>query len=194
VVDDVLKITTREVADTTMFVRTYPVGDVVAPDNDFESLVSTLQQTIAPDSWDQAGGAGSISAVPAARSLVVRQNYENHVQVLELLRTLREARSEADPVESARSGFGSGVTFGPDPFSAQDSLGKGFGEGFGKGVGEAGGFGGGLGGTTGGFGGGLGIPRPAGIPGLPGTGAGLPGAAPPPHKGGTGLPPAPRKE
>jgi hypothetical protein len=150
VVDDVLKITTEEAAARTMLVRTYPVGDLVAPDNDFDSLAETLVTTIDPQSWSEAGGEGSISVVAAARSLVVRQNYENHSRILDLLRTLREARSVAGQqdaagaipgIRGAAGGFGGGLP------------GAGFG-GFGVPGAGGGGFSGGVGNPPG-FGGAL---------------------------------------
>jgi hypothetical protein len=95
VVDDVLKITTEDAAYGTMLVRTYPVGDLIGPENDVDTLIDALTVTIDPNSWSDVGGEGAVSAVPAARSLVVRQSYENHNRLLELIRNLREARSMA---------------------------------------------------------------------------------------------------
>lgn len=161
VVDDVLKITTQEAAANSMLIRTYPVGDLVAPNDDFAALVNTLTLTIEPESWNEPGGAGSISAVPTARSLVVRQTYENHIRVLELLRTLREARSVSSQLDAGFGGF---------PGRAAGGLGAeagGFGGGFGSAAGTAPGLGAGFGGE-GGFGGGVG----AGIESPPGTGGG----------------------
>jgi hypothetical protein len=53
-----------------------------------QQLIELIVNTIAPDSWRQNGGQGSISFYPYNPALVVRQTSETHEQVGELLRAL----------------------------------------------------------------------------------------------------------
>jgi hypothetical protein len=53
-----------------------------------QQLIELIVNTIAPDSWRQNGGQGSISFYPYNPALVVRQTSETHDQVTELLRAL----------------------------------------------------------------------------------------------------------
>lgn len=53
-----------------------------------QQLIELIVNTIAPDSWRQNGGQGSISFYPYNPALVIRQTGETHEQVGELLRSL----------------------------------------------------------------------------------------------------------
>ena len=53
-----------------------------------QQLIALIVNTIAPDSWRQNGGQGSISFYPYNPALVIRQTSETHEQVGELLRAL----------------------------------------------------------------------------------------------------------
>ncbi|HEY4259172.1 MAG TPA: hypothetical protein VGM98_03385 [Schlesneria sp.] len=53
-----------------------------------QQLIELIVNTIAPDSWRQNGGEGSISFYPYNPALVIRQTSETHEQVGELLRAL----------------------------------------------------------------------------------------------------------
>ena len=66
------------------------------PTSTYERLRDTITNTVAPESWDEVGGSGSISIVPEARSLVISQTHAAHDEVLKLLRALRGARALAD--------------------------------------------------------------------------------------------------
>jgi hypothetical protein len=91
--DEVLMITTREIADAALFTRTYPVGDLI--DKDYECLTNAIRSSVYPGSWSKVGGPGSLEAVPAAKSLVISQTQEAHDEVLQLLRSLRAAQAVA---------------------------------------------------------------------------------------------------
>ena len=56
---------------------------------DFDSLIDLITTTIAPQSWDDVGGPGSIKAFPTNLSLVVSQTQDVHEQIADLLEQLR---------------------------------------------------------------------------------------------------------
>ena len=56
---------------------------------DFDTLIDLIQATIAPNSWDDVGGEGSIQSFPTNLSLVVSQTQEVHEQIADLLTQLR---------------------------------------------------------------------------------------------------------
>jgi hypothetical protein len=58
----------------------------------YDVLIDVITTTVKPQTWDEVGGPGSISAVPVAQSLVISQTRELHDEILELLRALRAAK------------------------------------------------------------------------------------------------------
>jgi hypothetical protein len=92
--DEVLLITTKDKAEGPdgMITRTYPVGDLVGPSGDFDTLVDVITSAVWGTTWEEVGGPGVISEMPAAKSVVISQSREVHEEVLELLRALRAAR------------------------------------------------------------------------------------------------------
>ncbi len=56
---------------------------------DFDSLIELITTTVAPDTWDEVGGPGSISSFETNLSLVVSQTQEVHEQIADLLEQLR---------------------------------------------------------------------------------------------------------
>ncbi|MDX1945195.1 MAG: hypothetical protein SFU86_07300, partial [Pirellulaceae bacterium] len=56
---------------------------------DFDTLIELVTTTIAPQSWDEVGGPGSISGFDTNLSLVVSQTQEVHEQIADLLEQLR---------------------------------------------------------------------------------------------------------
>jgi general secretion pathway protein D len=56
---------------------------------DFDTLITLVQETISPDSWEEAGGPGRISPFPLNLSLIVSQTQEVHQQLADLLQQLR---------------------------------------------------------------------------------------------------------
>lgn len=89
--NEVLLITTKDMAATELLTRTYPVGDLVEPKGE-DKLIKAITSTVQPMTWDEVGGPGSIVFVPAAKSFVISQLREVHDEVLTLLRALRSAR------------------------------------------------------------------------------------------------------
>ena len=54
-----------------------------------QELLNLIKATIAPDSWDDQGGNGTIFYWPAWHVLVIRQTDEVHEQIEGLLKALR---------------------------------------------------------------------------------------------------------
>lgn len=101
--DEVLLLTTLDVADSLLFTRTYPVGDL-GGEADFDSLRQAITGTVSPISWDEVGGPGNIVIVPGSQSLVVSQTRPVHEAILTLLRSLRAARESQGPPPKRLSG------------------------------------------------------------------------------------------
>lgn len=98
----VILITTPEAAESELTTKVYPVRDLVAYrfadagkhgyDEDYESLIELITTTIAPDSWDEVGGPGSIEEFENARTLVISQTDEVHRAIEPLLVKLRQVK------------------------------------------------------------------------------------------------------
>jgi general secretion pathway protein D len=56
---------------------------------DFDSLIELITSTVAPTTWDEVGGPGSIAPFATNLSLVVSQTQEVHDQIADLLEQLR---------------------------------------------------------------------------------------------------------
>jgi len=56
---------------------------------DFDTLIDLITATIAPTTWDDVGGEGSIQGFPTNLSLVVSQTQDVHQQIADLLVQLR---------------------------------------------------------------------------------------------------------
>src|SRR5690606_24430930 len=100
--DEVLLITTREVAETNLSITAYPVGDLVRiPYNDegerdyahanYDDLIEVIVETVKPKSWEEVGGPGAIRPYPQRDALVVSQTMEVHTEIEEMLSRLRSA-------------------------------------------------------------------------------------------------------
>lgn len=93
IANDMVMITTKDVADDMTEVRVYLVRDLVVygkgPNADFNSLIDLIQNTIRPDSWTATGGPGAIERFYKNYSLVVNQTREVHEQIELLLAQLR---------------------------------------------------------------------------------------------------------
>jgi len=95
-------ITTPESAAEVQDVRLYYVGDLVHPyENfsglgDYDSLIELLTSVVAPTTWDEVGGPGSIREFAYAQSLIFSQSQEVHEQIELILAALRLAKSYSD--------------------------------------------------------------------------------------------------
>ncbi|MDZ4684507.1 MAG: hypothetical protein SH850_05410 [Planctomycetaceae bacterium] len=91
---EVLKITTDEKARKTVVTRVYPVSDLVESPEDLLSLQEAIR-TATHRQWnaDDEALPGTMSIVPRSKSLVVRQTYAVHDEIVELLTNLRAAQA-----------------------------------------------------------------------------------------------------
>lgn len=105
--NEVLLITTRDEAGSMLENVVYEVHDLVAardekgvPVNDFDQLIAVITSTIAPTTWDQVGGAGSIAPFEGngITALSISQTQRVHEQIAKLLADLRKA-THAKPGE-----------------------------------------------------------------------------------------------
>jgi hypothetical protein len=99
--DDVLMLTTNDIAKTTTHVVIYPVGELVG-DGDYDSLIETITSIVAPSSWDSNGGPGSIAPFPRSKCLPINQTEEVHRQIKDLLMKLLPSRPPAAKVSAAK--------------------------------------------------------------------------------------------
>ncbi|MDX1965530.1 MAG: M56 family metallopeptidase, partial [Planctomycetaceae bacterium] len=112
--DGVILITSRGRAHP-MVVATYPVADLVLPipkagresapaDKvvaQAEPLIQLIHSTVSPDSWNEAGGTGSVKFYEATLSLVVRQSAVVHEELAGLLDQLRRQADKQVVLEVA---------------------------------------------------------------------------------------------
>ena len=101
---DMLILTTPEETENHLDTVVYPVADLVATlaeDKsgqhreylDYDTLIETITSVVAPDTWDEVGGAGAIESFPASRALVVSQVRSVQRDVRALLAQLRQSRT-----------------------------------------------------------------------------------------------------
>lgn len=96
---EVLLVTTLDVADLRLTTKTYDVGDLVVcqdengrPWDDYDSLIDTIISSVAPDTWEETTGClGTIEGCTfaSAKVLVIRQTCQVHLEVAQLLETIR---------------------------------------------------------------------------------------------------------
>ncbi len=100
--ENVLLITTNDKSKEILTTRVYNLAELDTPDNEFiprdektsnlDEIVELITSTIAPTTWDSAGGAGSISIF--GENLVFSQTREVHLQVVDLLSKLKQVRRQ----------------------------------------------------------------------------------------------------
>ena len=69
-----------------------PGGQGGAAMADFDTLMSLIKDTIQPDTWDDLGGAGTITPFPGNLSLVVSATQQVHEEIRDLLEQLRKSQ------------------------------------------------------------------------------------------------------
>jgi hypothetical protein len=100
--NETLLFTTKTKADSMFETHLYDVRDLILHDYDpngtpdFDSLVDTMKSTINPQSWDKAGGSGSLATFSdnGVCALIVWQNYQGHEQIENLLQELRRLKPQ----------------------------------------------------------------------------------------------------
>ncbi len=100
---EVVIITTPEQLEANLFIRVYPVHDLVMTnvsrgvgtnetgewEPDFDSLIHIITTTVHPTDWEEVGGPGSIVEFENSYTLVIAQTPEVHAKIEALLVTLR---------------------------------------------------------------------------------------------------------
>jgi hypothetical protein len=100
VVDELLKVTTKERCAESMFVRVYPTEDFVYNNGpspypggnwaEYSPLINVIQDCVAYDTWQENGsGEGQIQIIKPG-ILIVYQQYRVHVEIEKLLNDLRK--------------------------------------------------------------------------------------------------------
>lgn len=96
---DLLTVTSREAADFALTTRVYPIGDLLTASTqesfDANNLIELLWRSVTPQSWDEVGGAGSISHVPSG--LVISQTLDAHEEIARLLADLQRVAAGQPP-------------------------------------------------------------------------------------------------
>ena len=98
--DECLLVTTPDKASNQLITKVYLVQDLVAVPNsanpgatDYQSIMQLITVTIAPTTWDEVGGPGSIQESHTSGAIVASQTREVHEQISLLLVALRRARN-----------------------------------------------------------------------------------------------------
>lgn len=115
--DGYLLITSKTEAENMLHFRVYPVADLVTTggnfrpaleagakgDVDFKNLTDVLSMCVAPTTWGEVGGPGSLEGHRNSRTLTVSQTDEAQEEVAQMLAALRRVRDKqlaaAKPVD-----------------------------------------------------------------------------------------------
>ena len=108
--EEILIVTTEEVASERLEIMIYPVLDLVErtgnPNGiknlDFDTVIQIITTTVGPDSWEEAGGAGRVSEYESLAALVVAQTDDVHQDTLALLTELRRIEAERAKSDAAK--------------------------------------------------------------------------------------------
>jgi hypothetical protein len=101
VANEIVRITGRQRAKGEIISVSYPIRDLAmrlengrnVPDaEEATNLIDTITSTIAPDSWEERGGPGSVTFSEKSISLVVRQTQDVQRDVLGMLSKIRRER------------------------------------------------------------------------------------------------------
>lgn len=90
--DEVIRITTAEVASSTLETRVYAVADLLEAGMTCAQLARTITQGVGPGSWGTTTDSASIQELPQA--LVVRQSQRVHGEIQYLLEDLHTAHEQ----------------------------------------------------------------------------------------------------
>ncbi|MDZ4819418.1 MAG: hypothetical protein SGJ20_10645 [Planctomycetota bacterium] len=82
----ILHVTSYTAAEMKLETRVYPIPQAASAD-DLEELSEVINTSVAPETWEQQGGSGSIKAF--RRSLVISQTQRVHRDIVKLLQELQ---------------------------------------------------------------------------------------------------------
>ena len=98
--DEVLQVTSKDRAGSELNTRLYPIGDLVDPalaacadDESPDAVIDSIMSAVAPESWTEMGGQGTIQPYgPNKPILVITQTDELHSRIDDLLAQFREVQ------------------------------------------------------------------------------------------------------
>ena len=91
--NEVLLITAAAASRGHMINRVYPIGDLVADDDDsIGELVEAIQKTTDTLWQDVDGEGGTISVLSASSTISILQTYDGHQAILQLVRSIHQAK------------------------------------------------------------------------------------------------------
>ena len=87
-----------------LLITVYDVKDIVLPADsgdavstpNYDGLILALTTTVAPDTWVDVGGPGTLKEMPDNLTLVVRQTGAIHEQIEAVLGQMRETRKRSE--------------------------------------------------------------------------------------------------
>lgn len=86
--DEVMKVTTREVAEQTFDIRTHDLAKLMDAGIQPDNAVQIVQQMVRPETWNTSGGKAVVLPLPAA--LLVKQTQRGHEEIEDLLDLLEQ--------------------------------------------------------------------------------------------------------
>ena len=108
--DEVILLTTTDVASQELSSVVYPVADLVqygppqvgVGRQYFDELIGLITTNVQPDSWDEVGGPATVCELGSTSSLVISQTREPHDEIIRLLAGLRQAALAAGATAGAK--------------------------------------------------------------------------------------------
>ena len=82
-----LKVTTESAAESNLVPATYSVARLI-PGQQFDPLISALTRSVAPSSWSDVGGRGTVAPGAQPGTLSVLQTQANHLRINQFLADL----------------------------------------------------------------------------------------------------------
>lgn len=107
---NIIRISTGEHLDSFKDVRVYDVRDIIASEVQINDLTQLITESVAPDSWRDAGGSVGVIR-PTRNKLVVTQTPMNHREIRNVLQMLRQQ----PPREPARASDAASAAQAPAP-------------------------------------------------------------------------------
>lgn len=104
--DEIIVITTEQTARGKVLTKIYTVSDLVGvtgrliDNTSVDCLVKLIQNAIAPQTWTEMGGNGSIDFYPRGINLVIKQTPDIHEQITCLLEGMRELKKKTEAAAS----------------------------------------------------------------------------------------------
>ncbi len=86
-----LRITTPEAADRALVTVDYDLRGLMPGNANLPSASEVLQAAVEPRTWEENGGSGTIRSLAPRSAIQVRQTYQVHRKIEQLLADLRQA-------------------------------------------------------------------------------------------------------